>query len=273
MAWEMTLGFLLGKASSMLRGKSTPPVPFCVIGDQGAGKSTLHYTIQNDGIPTIRARVPTTRPGRRYRKKLYLPKVEEGQFKKTWWDGQDYQHDAAAVQEQVMEIMPRIIFVVLQHGRIFRHEVEELFVALSDTLASEEYHKRTQPRFQHKWPVSWWTPWKLTVKTWMAKSRCTHIIILYNKMDLIRGSPTHRKDLVLKAMNHFLREGAGHLVGDHSACGPLEYLRSQNLKTIFVATSLTEGSYAPYYDLESTLKFKDLLTEIVDEISGEQAGI
>lgn len=222
---------------SILTGiRSIPTIRYAVVGVEASGKSTLHKSIRKNLAEVWDGRNPTKVAEPRHRAMVKIPGAIR---EKTSWEGEDYPHHAEMVVDQILSLYPRIIFIIVDHERALHPANDAVITAVSEALASEEYQKKTHPVFTYKWPTNWkilkgenWTR-----KGFMAKTRCSNVVIVYNKMDTIPNGTNGRIDAVHGALNHYLKDD-----------GPLAYIRDK-YSLQFVAASLKWASYVPISDL------------------------
>jgi len=261
------------------------------IGDEGAGKSSLHYVFEADleaFIAAHRSRIPTTQPGKhKHRYKIGLPGAAR---EDTWWIGRDYPHDIAVIGQQILEMLPRVIFVVLQHGRYQHIDIENLFRALAIVLRSKEYLEKTTPGKLKKLPTNWrvWTWWKKsswTRRYWKARSRCTHIVVMYNKMDLLEIDLWKEMGVENPLAMPYSPDFAGTEkwvrarragVLQHSidwlkrSDGPLEEIKDR-FRFLYVGTQLTRAQYVPYTALSGEPQdIKKLITLLIKQLERDR---
>lgn len=236
-------GYIYDKAKQALT------IAFAIFGMSGTGKSTFHYSIEHDLLPVLTLpRQATTEPGQKYRKQINF----RGMEKSPYWLGRDYQHNAEAVPDQIDDLLPGVIFCLIDVDNWDKLYNWEVLKQLAKKLASSRYRGKTKGKV----PIPVLTRKGWVIKHMIRDKRCQIFVLMLNKIDKLRHyAPEQRAEFCERVVKHYT---------DTRKDSPMNLIREEyNLQ--FCAVSVQHGYYYSYDDLSgSPHRLKDYMHDIAE---------
>jgi len=224
-------------------------LPFAIVGMQDTGKSTMHLSFENGITPVYQTRIPTTQRGVRYRTRL---KLDIPRVKDPWWKGIDYPHDASMVPDQVDELKPKWIGLLLATDTWEEKYNWVELDRLSKHLASTSYRHSTQAAI----PIVYWLPGHGWIKKYLRPSKSVKMItIILNKIDSWEHLGREKRgQMSQKVIDYYMKDFEK---------SPMNMIKNE-YTVQFIAASVEKSYYYPANNLDSRdkLPLKDYIENV-----------